>query len=51
MIREAWDEGMPIVQVKVHLLAEPAQPTYDLETSGNALPTASWMSATRSGNR
>ena len=31
MIPEAWDEGMPVVQVKVHVLAEPAKRTCDLE--------------------
>ena len=31
MITETWDERMPIVQVKVHRLAEPAKRAYDVE--------------------
>ena len=31
MVTETWDEGMPIMQVKVHMLAEPAKGAYDVE--------------------
>src|SRR5215470_6957410 len=31
MILKAWDEGMPIVQVEVHVLAEPAKRARDVE--------------------
>gem|GEM_PF-1379194 len=31
MITETWDERMPIMQVKVHRLAEPANRAYDIE--------------------
>ena len=31
MVPKPWDEGMPIVQVKVHVLAEPGERTRDLE--------------------
>jgi hypothetical protein len=31
VIPEPWDKGMPIVQVKVHVLAEPAKRTCDVE--------------------
>ena len=31
MITETWDEGMPIMQVKVHMLAESAKRAYDVE--------------------
>jgi len=31
VIPETWDEGMPIVQVKVHGLAEPTEETCDVE--------------------
>ena len=31
MIPETGDEGMPVVQVEVHVLAEPAERAYDVE--------------------
>jgi len=31
VIGEAWDEGMPVVQVKMDLLAESADRTCDVE--------------------
>jgi len=34
VIPEPWDEGMSIVQVKVHVLTEPAQRTCDVEHVG-----------------
>jgi hypothetical protein len=34
VIPETWDEGMPIVEVKMHMLAEPGKRTGDLEHMG-----------------
>ena len=51
MIRETRDEGMPVVQVEMHVLADRADRRMTSSTSCAALPTASWTSAARSGNR